>query len=54
MGSLYSAVSVDQLPPPDQRPAFAEQVRRALEPHARFAEHVRVAMLLGRAGPGWG
>ncbi len=50
MGSLYSAVSVDQLPPPDQRPAFAEQVRRALEPHARFAEHVRVAMLLGRAG----
>jgi hypothetical protein len=54
VGSLYSAFAVDQLPPPDQRPAFAEQVRRALEPHGRFAERVRVAMLLGRAGTGRG
>jgi hypothetical protein len=37
-----------QIPPPGQRPLFAEQVRRALPPHERFAEHVRVAMLLGR------
>lgn len=50
VGGLYSALSVHQLPPPDQRPLFAEQVRRALEPHVRFTERVRVAMLLGQAG----
>jgi hypothetical protein len=49
VGSLYSALSIQQLPPPDQRPAFAEQVRRAVAPHERFTEHVRVRMLLGRA-----
>jgi ubiquinone/menaquinone biosynthesis C-methylase UbiE len=49
VGSLYSALSVQQLPPPDQRPAFAEQVRRAVAPHERFTEHVRVRMLLGWA-----
>ncbi len=49
VGGLYSALPVHQLPAPDQRPAFAEQVRRALEPHVRFTEHVRVRMLLGRA-----
>jgi ubiquinone/menaquinone biosynthesis C-methylase UbiE len=46
-GALYSEFSVVQLPPPDQRPSFAEQVRRAVAPDVRFAEHVRVAMLLG-------
>lgn len=50
VGGLYSAFSVDELPPPDQRPLFAEQVRRALAPQVRFAEPVRVAILLGRAG----
>jgi hypothetical protein len=49
VGRLYSALSVQQLPPPDQRPAFAERVRRAVAPHERFTEHVRVRMLLGRA-----
>jgi len=49
-GCLYSAPPVHQLPRPDQRPLFAEQVRRALEPHVRLTEHVRVTMLLGRAG----
>ncbi len=34
-GSLYSALPAHKLPPPDQRPLFAE--------------HVRVTMLLGRA-----
>jgi ubiquinone/menaquinone biosynthesis C-methylase UbiE len=48
-GSLYSALPVQRLPPPDQRPLFAEQVRRALEPHMQFTEDVRVTMLLGRA-----
>jgi SAM-dependent methyltransferase len=45
VGSLYSAMP---LPPPDQRPGFTEQVRRALAPQERFSEPVRVRMLLGR------
>jgi trans-aconitate methyltransferase len=45
VGSLYSAMPV---PPPDQRAAFAEQVRRAVAPHERFTEPVLVRMLLGR------
>ncbi|MGH3157211.1 MAG: hypothetical protein ACRDNF_11630, partial [Streptosporangiaceae bacterium] len=48
VGSLYSAM---QPPPPDQRAAFAEQVRRAVAPHERFTEPVRVKMLLGRPRP---
>jgi hypothetical protein len=47
VGSLYSALPVQWLPPPDQRAAFAEQVRRAVAPHERFTEPVRVRMLLG-------
>jgi hypothetical protein len=50
VGSLYSALPVQRLPPPDQRGAFAEQVRRAVAPRERFAEPVRVRMLLGRPG----
>jgi ubiquinone/menaquinone biosynthesis C-methylase UbiE len=45
VGSLYSAMRV---PPPDQRTAFAEQIRRAVAPHERFTEPVLVRMLLGR------
>jgi ubiquinone/menaquinone biosynthesis C-methylase UbiE len=45
VGDLYSAVPV---PPPDQRAAFTEQVRRAVAPHERFTEPVRVRMLLGQ------
>jgi trans-aconitate methyltransferase len=48
VGSLYSALPVQRLPPPDQRAAFAEQVRRAVAPHERFTEPVRVRILLGR------
>jgi hypothetical protein len=47
-GAIYSAIPARQLPPPDQRPAFADQVRRAVAPQLKFAEHVRVRMLLGR------
>jgi hypothetical protein len=50
VGGIYSAIPVDRLPAPDQRPRFAELVRRALAPHAPFNEHVRVAMLIGRLG----
>lgn len=45
VGSLYSAMP---LPPPDQRAAFTSQVRRALGPHDRFTEPIRVRMLLGQ------
>ncbi|WP_326823076.1 hypothetical protein [Streptosporangium sp. NBC_01756] len=38
------------LPPPDQRPLFAEQIRHALEQHMPFTERIRVAMLVGRIG----
>ena len=47
-GSVYSALGVTQLPAPDQRPAFAEQIRRAVAPHEHFSEHVHVAILAGR------
>src|SRR5262245_9487682 len=36
VGGVYSAFSVDQLPAPDQRPLFAEQVRQAVHPESRF------------------
>jgi SAM-dependent methyltransferase len=47
-GSLCSAIPVHLLPPPDERAAFAEQIRRAVAPHQRFTEPVRVQILLGR------
>jgi trans-aconitate methyltransferase len=45
IGGVYSALPVHELP--EQREFFAEQVRRALEPHAPFTEHIRVSMLIG-------
>jgi SAM-dependent methyltransferase len=50
IGGVYSALSVDQLPPPRERPDFAERIRQALPPTDRFAETVRVTMLFGRKG----
>jgi hypothetical protein len=34
VGGVHSAVPVDQLPAPDQRRLFAEQVRRAVHPRS--------------------
>jgi trans-aconitate methyltransferase len=48
VGSLYSAIPAKQRPPADQRTAFADQIRRAVAPHAPFTEHVPVRMLLGQ------
>jgi SAM-dependent methyltransferase len=48
VGGIYSAMPVDRLPAPDQRPAFAKQLRRAVGPHERFTEPVHVAILTGR------
>jgi putative transposase len=45
-----AGIEVIKIPPrtPDQRPLFAEQVRRAVHPETLFREHIRVMMLTGR------
>jgi SAM-dependent methyltransferase len=48
VGGVLSALPVDRLPSPDERPPFTDLIRRALEPHAPFTEHVRVTVLTGR------
>jgi hypothetical protein len=48
VGGVYSALSVNQLPAPADRPEFAERVRRAVAPHAPFTEDVHVVILTGR------
>jgi trans-aconitate methyltransferase len=48
VGGVFSAIPAHRLPPPDQRTAFADQIRRAVAPHAPFTEPVPVRMLLGR------
>lgn len=47
VGGVYSALPVDKLPPAEDRPAFAQQLRRALPARSHFSEQVRVTMLLG-------
>lgn len=46
VGGVYSAIG-SRIPAASQRPAFAEQLRRALAPHDHFSEHVHVAILAG-------
>jgi SAM-dependent methyltransferase len=46
-GGIYSALGASQLPPPDQRPQVAAQIRDALAGHAPYAEHVEVSLVLG-------
>lgn len=48
VGGVYSALGATRLPAPDQRPAFAEQVRVTVAPHEHFSEHVHVAVLVGK------
>jgi hypothetical protein len=49
IGHLYSAIPQDQLPAPEQRPAFEQQIRNALGPTATFTERVRVSVLSARS-----
>lgn len=51
VGGVYSALPLDRLPAKDRRPLFEERVRRSLEPHRPFAEHVRVSVLCGLSSP---
>jgi SAM-dependent methyltransferase len=48
VGGVCSALPVDRLPTPEQRPRFAEELHRTLQPHRPFTEHVHVAILTGR------
>lgn len=52
LGGVCSAVPEDLLPPPAERPAFAEHIRRALPRAETFTEDVRVSVLTGRTGSG--
>jgi SAM-dependent methyltransferase len=47
IGGLCSAMPVRLLPPPEQRAAFAQHIRRFAGPGEEFTEHVRVAALIG-------
>jgi len=49
-GGVFSALYPSQLPDPGEREAFTEQIGLALAPYGPLTEHVRVAILLGRAG----
>jgi SAM-dependent methyltransferase len=49
VGSVYSAMSPDQLPTGDARGAFEDRLRAALGPAERFTEDVRVTLLVGRS-----
>ena len=46
-GGLFSAMSPEQLPGPDARPAFTERIRDAVAPHGPLRERVRVRLLTG-------
>ena len=48
LGGVFSAIPAHQLPAPDQRPDFAEQLRAAVGPQDHFSEPVHVAILIGR------
>ncbi|MDG4798006.1 class I SAM-dependent methyltransferase [Micromonospora sp. WMMD1082] len=48
VGGVYSALSRDALPAPEQRTEFATRIRDALHPETRFPESVRVTVLAGR------
>lgn len=48
IGGVYSAIPEDDLPAPDDRPAFAEYIRQSLPTDRPFTEYVRVSALVGR------
>ena len=48
-GGIRSALQAGQLPPPGQRPQFAEQIRSALARHPPYTGHVEVSPVLGTA-----
>jgi trans-aconitate methyltransferase len=51
VGGVFSAMGPSQLPAAEERPAFAERVRKALSPHGPLREQVRVRLLTGIRRP---
>jgi SAM-dependent methyltransferase len=49
IGQLCSAMPADRPPPPADRPAFTDGVRRALGSEPSYTDHVEVTTLLGHA-----
>ncbi|WP_344867529.1 hypothetical protein [Amycolatopsis ultiminotia] len=47
-GGVYSALSEETLPAADERVAFADRIRAAIEPHEPYREPVSVRILTGR------
>jgi trans-aconitate methyltransferase len=48
VGGVYSALPVDRLPSPEERPGFAERLGHALRPYRPFVEQIQVTTLTGR------
>lgn len=48
IGGVFSAISVDKVSRPNQRKILANNIRRAIAPHAPFREHVHVAIIIGK------
>jgi hypothetical protein len=48
VGGVYSALPVDRLPSPEQRPRFAERLCHVIQPHRPFTERIQVVILIGR------
>lgn len=47
LGGVYSSLSVDRLPPPEERAAFSASLRQALDPHQPYLEFVPVRAIFG-------
>ncbi|MFC7622113.1 class I SAM-dependent methyltransferase [Microlunatus sp. GCM10028923] len=47
VGGLYSSLSVDRLPPPEERAELEASLRSALDPHRPYVEDVPVRAVLG-------
>ncbi|QUQ71936.1 class I SAM-dependent methyltransferase [Kutzneria sp. CA-103260] len=52
VGGVYSALPVDRVPAPEQRPGFAMRLGEVLQPHGPYVEQVRVTVLTGRIRSG--
>ena len=47
LGGVYSALPVDRLPSPEERPQIAAKLREVLDPYRPYVEQVPVRALLG-------
>jgi SAM-dependent methyltransferase len=52
VGGVYTAIPTDRLPAPEDRPAFAERIRRAVPPAAAYSADLRCTALIAVAPAG--